>query len=219
MSVIKLVIFDCDGVLFESEAANLAFYQEVLRKAGAPPMKESAAAACHAMASRELFEMHYGDDPALLAKVLESAANTSYDPFYSLMTPREGLREVLSKLRRDYFVALATNRSRTTEGVLSAFELGGYFDFCVGVLDVQRPKPDPEMLLKCLDHFSLDARQAVYVGDQPGDAVAAEAAGMAFVGIGPVATQSRISIASLEQLFPCLDELSSVPAGFPGAGG
>ena len=31
---LMLVIFDCDGVLFRSEQANVAFYNEVLRQVG-----------------------------------------------------------------------------------------------------------------------------------------------------------------------------------------
>ncbi len=206
-STIKLVVFDCDGVLFESEAANIAFYDEVLRKADAPPMPASAEMACHALSSRQLFEVYYGDRPQLLARIHEAAAATDYAPFYGLMKPRPRLRDFLSELRRDFATALATNRSRTIHGVLAAFDLGDLFDFAVGVLDVERPKPHPEMLHKCLQHFGLAAREAVYVGDQPGDAAAAAAAGMPFVGIGPVAAQSELSIANLQDLAPRLRDL------------
>ena len=40
------------------------------------------------------------------------------------------------------------------------------------------------MLEKCLAHFDLAPESAIYVGDSPSDYVAAQAAGMHFLGIG-----------------------------------
>ena len=53
---IRLVIFDCDGVLFHSDRANVAFYNAVLREAGEPPLEPDAEIAAHALASSELYK-------------------------------------------------------------------------------------------------------------------------------------------------------------------
>jgi HAD superfamily hydrolase (TIGR01509 family) len=202
---IRLVIFDCDGVMFVSERANIAFYNEVLRRAGEPALTETAEIACHALSSAQLFEKYYGHETELLAKIREIAGSIDYDPFFPLMEPRPELRSVLAKLGESYSVAMATNRSKTVQGVLDRFDLGRYFHYAIGVLDVGRPKPHPDMLLKCAEHFSVAPHEAVYVGDQHTDAQAAEAARMPFVGIGPAGAQSRHSIDSLEEL-PALVE-------------
>lgn len=181
---IELVIFDCDGVLFHSEAANIAFYNAVLEAAGEPPLVGGGEAACHTLASSQLFEKFFGDRPVLLERVREIAHNTDYAPFFPLMEPRERLHDVLGELRRNYRIAMATNRGKTVETLLDHFGLRSYFDLAVGVNDVERPKPHPDMLFKCLDHFSVAATQAVYVGDQETDRQSAEAAGMRFVAIG-----------------------------------
>ena len=96
---VRLVMFDCDGVLFTSDAANVAFYNEVLRLVGEPPLDDDGEVACHALASAQLFEKHYGDRPELLARIKETAHSLDYGPFYELMEPRTGLHEVLAKLR------------------------------------------------------------------------------------------------------------------------
>ena len=54
-------------------------------------------------------------------------------------------------------------------------------------LEVARPKPSPDMLLLCLDTLGHAAEGAVYVGDQATDLEAASAAGMRFIGMGPMA--------------------------------
>jgi phosphoglycolate phosphatase-like HAD superfamily hydrolase len=42
--------------------------------------------------------------------------------------------------------------------------------------DVVKPKPDPEGILAALDALGVHAREAIYVGDSPGDMEAALAA-------------------------------------------
>jgi HAD superfamily hydrolase (TIGR01509 family) len=197
---IRLVIFDCDGVLFDSEPANLAFYREVLRRAGAPPMPESVEAAYHSLASSQLFEKMFADQPAMLATVKQVARETSYAPFFPLMQPKPLLRETLLLLRSRYATAMATNRGQTTQGVVDHFAMRDLFDLAVGVLDVARPKPEPDMLHRCLDYFGVDADEAVYVGDQPTDLEAAEAAAIHFIGMGPMCGRTPLSAQRFEEI-------------------
>jgi HAD superfamily hydrolase (TIGR01509 family) len=197
---IRLVIFDCDGVLFDSEPANLAFYREVLRLADAPPMPESAEAAYHSLASSQLFQRLFGDRPELLARVQGVARATDYAPYFPLMQPKPLLRETLAALRTQYATAMATNRGQTTQGVIDFFGLRSLFDLAVGVLDVAKPKPHPDMLLHCIDHFDVAARDAVYVGDQPTDHQAAEAAGLHFIGMGPMCGRTGVSAQRFEEI-------------------
>lgn len=196
----RLIIFDCDGVLFESEAANLAFYNEVLRRAGQVPVPPRAEIACHTLASTDLYEQMFGDRPEVLSRVRDVAQEVDYGPFYELMTARPRLHETLSELRVSYRLAMATNRGRTARGVVDRFGLAPYFELTVGALDVPRPKPHPDMLLRCLEHFGVEASEAVYVGDQPTDAVAADAARVRFVAMGEAMGETRPRISSLDAL-------------------
>jgi len=204
---IELVIFDCDGVLFHSEPANLGFYNEVLRQVGEPPMSGDSEAACHALASAELFEKHFGDRPDVLARVREVASATDYTPFFSLMEPRPGLHEMLDRLRIRYKTAMATNRGKTTYQVLDHFALTDAFDIAVGAHDVERPKPHPDMLVHCANVLAVAPSACVYVGDQATDAEAARRAGMPFVGTGPVAAAARHAIDELDELEALLASL------------
>jgi HAD superfamily hydrolase (TIGR01509 family) len=205
---VELVIFDCDGVLFRSENANVAFYNEVLRLAGEPPLDFDGEAACHALSSAQLFEKYYRDRPELLARLRETAKALDYGPFYALMEPQERLHEILQRLKVSYRLAMATNRGQTVRGVLERFALAPLFDLALGVLDVERPKPHPDMLVRCVEHFAVAPRSAVYVGDQPGDAASAAAAGMRFVAFGGAVREAEHRIESLDELEPLLALLS-----------
>ena len=68
------IVFDCDGVLFESRAANLAYYNTILEAFGAPPVDPGdgkRAHLCHTAASPEVFRVLLGD--ARVDAALEAA--------------------------------------------------------------------------------------------------------------------------------------------------
>ena len=135
------------------------------------------------------------------ARVRETAIATDYDPFYSLMHPARGLHDLLDALRADgYHTAMATTRGRTVGRLLELFELDSRFDFSIGTLDVELPKPAPDMLLSCLERFGVGACEAVYLGDQDCDLEAATAAGLHFVGVGPVVAHAQLSIGAIHEL-------------------
>lgn len=180
----KAVILDCDGVLFDSASANLAFYTAVLDALGEPPLAEEHEQLIHALSSEQLFEGLFGGDPARRAEARRVTASVDYRPFFGLMVPVEGLHEILADLRTSYRLAMATNRGRTIPDLLREFGLERVFDTVVGITDVPRPKPHPDMLIECARRLDLARHEAVYVGDTNGDRDAAAAAGMSFIGVG-----------------------------------
>jgi len=181
---LQLVICDCDGVLFDSYRANVAFYDAVLAAAGQPPLDEAGRRLCHTLSSTQLFTELFGAEPALVERVHAAARLVDYGPFYELMDPVPALRTSLRQLVTHCPLALATNRGRTVEGVVERFGLAEFFPIRVGVLDVPRAKPAPDMLLACLERAGIAPGNAVYVGDSPTDQLAARAASVAYVAVG-----------------------------------
>ena len=70
--MIALVIFDCDGVLFDSAAANVAYYNAVLERLGRPPMSEEWGRRAHFLSSQQLYEAMFGADSELSRAALAS---------------------------------------------------------------------------------------------------------------------------------------------------
>jgi HAD superfamily hydrolase (TIGR01509 family) len=180
----EAVILDCDGVLFDSAGANVAFYNAILEALGEAPLTRAQEKAAHTLSSPQVLEELFGHDPSRHAAALRLAATIDYRPFFRLMAPVAGLHEVLSELRTTYRLALATNRGRTIPDLLREFELEETFEVVVGILDVARPKPHPDMLIECARRLGAACHSAVYVGDSPSDGMAARAAGMPFVAVG-----------------------------------
>jgi HAD superfamily hydrolase (TIGR01509 family) len=208
-----LVIFDCDGVLFDSAGANVAYYNAVLARLGRPPLDEAWGRRAHFLSSRQLYEAMFGADSELGAAALRVGAEVDYGPFYALMRPMPGLERVLQQLAPHYRLALATNRGGTAHGVVRHFGLDRWLSLAVGANDVARAKPHPDMLLHCLQHFRLPPTAAVYVGDSDTDHQAARAAGIRFVAFGAAlpAAQRIHALAELPDLLAASRPLTDDP--------
>ena len=181
---LRAIIFDCDGVLFDSWRANVAFYNAVLAELGQPPLDAAGERLAHTLSSPQLFEALFGDQPAVLEPARAIARNMDYSPFLRWMEPVPGLYELLADLKPRYRLAMATNRGMTLAGVMGHFGLAPLLELAVGIYDVPRPKPFPDMIEKCVQHFGIAPDEAVYVGDSPSDLEAARAAGTHFIGVG-----------------------------------
>jgi phosphoglycolate phosphatase len=197
--MIRAVILDCDGVLFDSWDANVAFYNAVLSALGCPPLDTEGERLAHRLSTPQLFEQLFAGDAERLSEARTVARHLDYAPFYPLMRPVPDLYDLLRRLRVRYRLAMATNRGVTVAGVMAYFGLGSFLELAVGINHVARPKPFPDMLEHCLAHFTLDADEAIYVGDAVSDYDAARAAGMPFVAVGDQ-TGAPVRIRQLREL-------------------
>jgi HAD superfamily hydrolase (TIGR01548 family) len=99
-------------------------------------------------------------------------------------------RGMLQRLQRIADLAIFTGRVwRELDYTLDRAKVREFFNPILTVEDVTRPKPHPEGLQKILD--GCPATLAFYVGDNVDDALAANAAGVRFVGILPRKSQER----------------------------
>ncbi len=180
MNSFAAVIFDCDGVMFDSRRSNINFYNHLLSHFGLPLLRDEQAAYIHMATADESVRCIFRGTP-YLEQALAYRFQMDYTPFIQDMVPEPGLRELLALLKPSCGLAVATNRSNTIQKVLESYGLADTFDIVVCSLDVTRPKPHPESLFKILDFFSIRPDQALYVGDSTVDAETAKAASVPFV--------------------------------------
>lgn len=194
--MIKSVIFDCDGVMFDTIAANKAYYNRILKYFGKPAMNPEQFGFIQMHTVQESIAFLFGDDESI-RKAQMYRDKMGYEPFYHLMQIEPDLKKLLNSLRPRFKIAIATNRSDTIGRVLEVHGLDGYFDLVVSALDVPRPKPFPDPLLKVTGHFRIDPREAVYIGDSELDQQAAQAAGMPLVAYQ---NRSLTAVAHIDRL-------------------
>ncbi|MEW6594961.1 MAG: HAD family hydrolase [Thermodesulfobacteriota bacterium] len=178
---LKLVIFDCDGVMFDSREANRIYYNQILARFGHPPMDAAEldyVHVHHVMASVSHIFRHY---PGEIAAAHAFRQQLDYTPFLQHMLMEPDLCEFLAWLRPTRKTAISTNRTTTMPAILAMFHLAPLFDKVVTALDVARPKPDPEAIHQILGHFGMQAHEAIYIGDSKVDQEHAARAGMRLI--------------------------------------
>jgi HAD superfamily hydrolase (TIGR01509 family) len=201
----SLLILDCDGVLIRSEKANIAYYNHIFECFGLPRVLETdreAVKVLHTLSTPQVIESFLPADRR--PEALQYAAGVDYALFLPYVEAEPGWGEVLGRWRTSGKVAVATNRGASARGVLEAVGLLGFIDLIVTIRDVARPKPDPDLLLKTLEHFDLPAGQALYVGDSAVDREAAERAGVPFLGFRRHDSPSADSPRQVEQFLRAL---------------
>lgn len=177
---IRVVIFDCDGVMFDSKHANQAYYNHILSHFGKAEMNMQQCEFVHTHTASQSVAHLFKDDPRTKAAEVYRQ-QLSYFPFISKMHREPYLKRLLAYLRPFYKTAIATNRSDTMRQVLEEHGLKADFDLVVSSLDVEHPKPAPDALFKILAHFDTAAQEAVYIGDSHVDEKAARAARVPFI--------------------------------------
>ena len=165
MAALKLIIFDCDGVMFDSKDANRRYYNHLLEKFAYPLMDKQEEDYVHSHNVLASVAYIFRKYPHEIDKVHAYRQLVDYTPFLKYMRIEPDLKQFLKFLRPQFHTAISTNRSTTMDAVMKMHELDPYFDLVVTSLDVQQPKPHAEALVKILDHFKLSAGQAVYIGD------------------------------------------------------
>lgn len=179
------VVFDCDGVLVDSEPHSVASWLEVLARFG-HPANAADIAAC--------IGLGYGPTRDALARLgplpghgelwphLLDALEASY---------RRGLvrfadaMEVLDACERSgVAVAVATASPRLRlDLTLASAGLAGRFPVSVAGDEVAHAKPAPDVYLRAAELLRVDPRDCVAIEDTPIGARAGVAAGMTTVAV------------------------------------
>lgn len=204
MEHIKVVAFDCDGVMFDTTEANTAYYNEILQRFDRPTLTPDQFKYCQSHTADQSIAYLFKDEKSF-RKAQNYRKSMSYIPFLKYMILEPYLKPLLETLRSRYKTAIATNRSDTMDRVLSEHGLEGFFDLVVSSNDVDRPKPYPDPLIRILEHFEIEAYRALYVGDSELDEIAAKGAGVPFVAYQNRSLSANFHIESLKELAQILD--------------
>ena len=199
MKNIRVVAFDCDGVLFDTEAANWAYYNHLLEYFGKPALTADQFAYVHQHTINESIVHLFGGEE-MIAAVNAYRQQIDYGRFLKYLKVEPHLAPLLQKIKPRVNTAIATNRTDTMNRLLAEFKLTEYFDLVVTSVDIPRPKPYPDMLLKILCHFDITSDQAIYVGDSQVDAEAAAAASVPFVAFRNRALRTPHHVANFKEL-------------------
>lgn len=89
------------------------------------------------------------------------------------------VEETLAALHRQgHTLTIATSRQRPSlEDFLRQLDILKYFSYIVTVNDVEHAKPEPDMVVRTLEHFGAKPEQAIVIGDAAYDILMGNRAG------------------------------------------
>lgn len=203
-SGLRGLVFDCDGVLFDSRDVNRHYYNHILAVLDLAPMTA---------ADEDYVFMHTVDAslerivPAeLMALAREAQHHMSYTDFIDRMVPEPGLMELLEFLdARGVRMAVNTNRKNSMELVLERFGMTRFFHPVMTAAKVVRPKPDPEGLTHIVQAWGLPLAQLAYLGDSAVDQQTTERAGVPFWAYRNRELAAQLHVDSFHELRQWLD--------------
>ncbi|WP_165222537.1 HAD family hydrolase [Aquisphaera insulae] len=183
---IQAVVFDLDGLMFDTEALFFRAASEMLSSRG----KSFTPEIMTAMIGRRSAEVGHllktmsgleESEDELLADV-RRRFNDEVD---TAVHPTPGLIALLDRLRRAGLpLAVATSSGRPyANRLLEGHHLADRFRFILAAEDVTQGKPDPEIYAKAVRRFGVPAASVMVLEDSPAGVAAARAAGTFVVGI------------------------------------
>jgi len=199
MNSLKVLAFDCDGVMFDTRKANQAYYNDILHHFGRPPMTPDQFFFAQMHTVDESLESLF-PDPDDLQAAHALRRRTGYGPYLQYMEIEPDLKPLLNKYRSLLKFAVATNRTDTMNRVLAINGLESYFDLVVTAQNVPRPKPYPDQLLRVMDFFQVSAEEVLFVGDSELDEKAAKSAGVRLVAFDNPKLAGDFHIRRLKEL-------------------
>lgn len=183
--MIKLIIFDFDGVILDSHSAYFACYHQALQAVGVeldPEIEKQIIikewGKGYVTQLRSLLHNH----SELLEKALENYQKyRNSDKFQSAVSLIQGAKEALKELSKQYAIAVATGiRKQHFHKYLDLYDLHLFqAEFTLDdVVNEKDYKPSPYMLLELMKQFGVKKNETVYVGDAENDVIMAKAAGV-----------------------------------------
>lgn len=164
--MLKLVVFDCDGVMFSSREANRAYYNRLLEAFACPPMDEQELQYVHIHnvdnSVRHIFRNH---GHIATDTVQRYRQQLDYTPYLKYMVMEPDLVPFLQAIRPHCHIAISTNRTDTMETILETFQIGKWFDMVVTALVAPRPKPAPDGLFMIMERFQVAPDEVMFIGD------------------------------------------------------
>lgn len=209
----KLVIFDCDGVLVDSEPISCGVCAEMATELG------------HPMSAQEGLQTFAGTSMNFVTQYIEKQTGKkipypfedeyrrrTYEAFKIHLQPVEGIREALQQIQLQKCVA----SNGPLEKVISNLAITGLHSFfpqhLFSAYQVQRWKPDPALFLHAAKTVGVAPKDCIVVEDSTHGVEAAIAAGMEVLGF-PGTTSAELLRASGAQVLPTMQALPGILYG------
>lgn len=212
--MIKAIIFDMDGVLYNSIPMHLKLWKDIFNKRNIP-------------FNLKIFEEYNGNCSKDIAKKLIKKFNLDQTPeeiFNEKLKKEISIRDkmvnlfpetipLLKKLKeKNIKIGIATGAlPHTIEYVKKRFNIDSYCDTFVQRDDVKKGKPEPDLFLLAAKNLKIVPDECAVVEDAPNGIVAANKANMTSIAI--TNTSPKESFKDADYIINNLQEIIKILQG------
>jgi len=177
-----LLIFDCDGVLVDSEPLACQVDADVLTALGLPYTADDIARQFVGKSMRDMIARIEADHGRRLPGDFAEQINRAlFARFETDLRPIAGVREAILSLPYRRCVASSSVPERIALS-LRVTGLADVFDDIFSATQVARGKPAPDLFLFAADRMGAKPEECLVVEDSPAGVQAAVSAGMRVIG-------------------------------------
>ncbi|MDD3847036.1 MAG: HAD family hydrolase [Syntrophorhabdaceae bacterium] len=208
---VECVIYDCDGVLFDSFDANRRLYNSIAVAARSSVLDDDELHYCHTHTVYQSIAHICRNDAESERRALEFFRNTiDFRDFIVYLKMEPNVKETLERLRaRGISRAISTNRTTSMRHIMEQYGLWEYFDVVVTAAHQANPgsdgtgskeilqaksKPDPEGVEKILGALNVRREATLYIGDSEVDMGTARSSGVRFIAYKNDTLEADVSI-------------------------
>ncbi|MEM7057941.1 MAG: HAD family hydrolase [Pseudomonadota bacterium] len=178
-----LVIFDCDGVLIDSEHLACGADAQMLTEAGYPITTEEVAKRFAGVPHDAMYATIEDDwGQALPAEFKDQVLDHITTLYRTELQPIPGVVDMLQRLDLPKCVASSSAPSKLALGLVETDLFDVLYPHIYSVALVERGKPHPDIFLYAADQHAIAPARCLVVEDSTAGVCAAKAAGMTALG-------------------------------------
>lgn len=182
--MIKAIITDFDGTLFDTFEANYFAYKEAIAKNTGVELTKDMYKECFGLRFREFMERIGITNVVYMDKIKKDKAKL-YPNYFDMIYPNHTLIAFLRTMKRNGIkIAIAsTARRENLLNVLNYFDLTDIFDVIFTGENVMYGKPHPEIYILTMDKLGVEDSEVLIFEDSEVGIQAAQASGASVIKI------------------------------------
>lgn len=211
MKNVKAILFDMDGVIFDTERVYLEEWKQVFKKYGYK-MKDEIYISVMGTGRenvKKVFKEYYGDNLPIEDMYVDKDILLNEAVSENKIPLKTGAFDILSYLKDNgYKTALATSAKRDRlEIQLSLADIKDKFDAIVCIDDVGKGKPNPDIFLLAAEKIGVEPSDCMVIEDSEAGIMAAFNAGMIPVHVKDLKEVSETIMKHSKRQFNNLHEI------------
>mgnify|MGYP001461662619 FL=1 len=191
MNQMKIIIFDFDGVILDSENSHFIAFNEGLKNLNINISEDEYYSKYISLDDRGVITNVVNDkNISVTNEEINMIIKNKNDYFESRLIDNSklfpGVEELIIQLSKNFVLSIGSgaNRSEIIK-TLKNNNIYDYFEIIVSADEVNNPKPNPETYNRVLDNINIDfnINEIIVIEDSPGGIEAAKSAGLKCIAI------------------------------------